>query len=505
MSSVLSFVIDSGRLVPTTIEVTTQRGLPGFHFVGLPLAQQRQIKQLTQAIFTSLGLKLPALKIIFGFHPAVFQPNQDQLQAAIVALLIHKLTNEYDLRSTAILGCLNLSGALLPARGVVAAIEYVAKQHQHTLIIPDAQKEQVYSPPHGVILSINNLKELTKLDPRRALYHQLPSIATSHRPTPTQTQHSSYTPENFIGQEHTKQALTTAIAGNHNLVLIGPPGYGKSQLIHSFLELAPELPWSKQILVASQRSLDASNHWLDVSNQWWLAKPPVLTIDPSTQAWLKPKLTPRLVSTVQHGFLVLEELPLFSKENLHNLQALIDAHPEITVIASCNPCACGWAGSISQVCRCSPHHLSQYWRRVSGALWDRFAIQVFTDREFVVTYQEAAGTVTSCSSGFSAQITQAHHFQQKRWHPSQLPFNGKKSLQDILEYCAFTPAAQTHLNRLLKNKHHSWRKHGQMLALAQTIADKTAQEQVDVTQLLSAQNLQLPLDQLTQQTQTTNH
>ncbi len=362
------------------IEAVASQGLPGIHIVGLGDKAIREAAQRVRTALKSSGFALPPRKYTVNLAPADLRKDGSHYDLAIaVSLLIASGQLPQQKADNALFfGELSLSGELRSTHGALLAAD--CAQH-HTLsatYLPMASISEAQLIEGASLIPTPSLKALylhlrgVTLLPAAQLPPQKPEALQQPPIDP-------FSP--IIGQEHAKRALTIAMAGHHHLLLIGPPGVGKTLLAESAYALLPPLSRPQQITVGKLSLLAHEGH-RDVTPPF---RTPHHTVSPGRIIG-DSRGRPGEISLAHHGVLFLDELSLFRKETLDALRQPMESRfirigngklaqtlpADCIIIAAMNPCSCGYYGDSVQPCRCSDYQRRLYWQRLSGPLFDRF-------------------------------------------------------------------------------------------------------------------------------------
>jgi magnesium chelatase family protein len=366
-----------------SVEVHLAGGLPGFAITGLPTAAVRESKDRVRAALQTCGFPIPAQRVTVHLGPADVPKDGGRFDLAIALGVIKASQNcSWDADSTEFIGELALSGELRPVDGAVPAA-LACRDAGRRLIVPCANADEaslianarVYGAEHllDVIADLNGVKELSRVTARV-------------KPAPLRRVANL---SDVRGQAGAKRALTIAGAGGHNLLMMGPPGSGKSMLAERLRSLLPPLTEADMLRAASIASVAGDRlAWTRG------AEPPFRAPHHTTSALAlvggggKPR--PGEVSLADQGVLFLDELPEFSRAALEALREPMEtglveisrlrqriSFPAVfQLLAAMNPCPCGHLGDGTDRCRCSLARVQAYRARISGPLLDRFDMHI---------------------------------------------------------------------------------------------------------------------------------
>lgn len=487
-----SFAFSGIEARPVWVEVQISSGLPAFLIVGLPDKAVGEARERVRASFTSMGLALPAKRIVVNLVPADIpkEGSHFDLPIALALLTAMGVIPFEEVARFSAVGELSLDGSLNPVAGVLsAAIE--AASLNLGIICPAAQGEEALCGGDNAVLTPVNLP---------ALINHFNGVQILHPPTFTAAPAplAGQRPDlaDVKGMETGRRALEIAAAGGHSLLLSGPPGAGKSMLAARLPGLLPDL--------TPQESLEVSRIYSAaglLTGGKPLRRPPYREPHHSaSQPALiggGAKAKPGEISLADHGVLFLDELPEFSKTALEALRQPLEtgrvsiaralAHvtypARFQLIAAMNPCRCGYLGDASKECRKAPRCGEDYMARLSGPLLDRIdicvAMQPFTPLHYM------AETTGEASAPVAARVLAARQRQYKRQ-------DGQKNCEAGLEILEMSSAAQDMAQKVAARFRFSARGYTRMMRVARTIADLACEEAVLVNHVAEAATYRLP-------------
>jgi magnesium chelatase family protein len=370
-----------------TVEVHIAGGLPGFAVTGLPAAAVRESKDRVRAALSTSGYTVPASRITVHLGPADIPKTGGRFDLAIaLGVLLAQQDAAWPVAATEFLGELALNGDLRPINGALPAV-LAAQKAGHALVLPAANAAEAALVANAEVYVAQHLNEVVRhLSGGEPLARVAPQPAALEAATGPDL-------GDVRGQAFAKRALVVAAAGSHNLLMIGPPGSGKSMLAERLSGLLPPLEHNEMLRVASIAS---------VAGELRAAQP---TLTPpfraphhttSAQALVGGGTRPRPgeISLAHRGVLFLDELPEFSRGALEALREPLEsgvarisrvhdqlAFPaEFMLVGAMNPCFCGFRGDGTDRCKCTPAKLDQYRGRISGPLLDRFDLHIEVPR-----------------------------------------------------------------------------------------------------------------------------
>lgn len=461
---------------PVRVEVHVAGGLPGLTIVGLPNSGVREAKDRVRAAIQTSGYKLPPRRITVNLAPADLPKDGARFDLAI-ALGILQASGQLQAELTPyeFIGELSLSGALRPVCGVLSAT-LAARQAGRAIVVPQDSAAEAALTRHPAAWQAEHLLQVC----------QALSGETNWQPAQT-SHHNSAEPSSATadfaevrGQPRAKRALEIAASGHHNVLMLGPPGSGKSMLAQRFPGICPALTEQQAIELASVQS--ALSAGFDPA-QW--RRVPFRSPHHSCSAAAlvgggsHPK--PGEISLAHHGTLFLDELPEFNRHVLEVLREPLEtgqihlsrARQRVTyparfqLIAAMNPCPCGYLGDSNARCHCSAEQVQRYRQRISGPLLDRMDLQLSVPRlpgaDMLKPDHQGAET--------SAVIRQRVEAARQRQYARRGKCNSQLSATELAEDCRLDNTTQALLSQAAERLQLSGRGLHRVLKVARSIAD----------------------------------
>jgi magnesium chelatase family protein len=461
-----------------SVEVHLANGLPGLTIVGLPDAEVREAKDRVRAALQNSGFDIPARRITVNLAPADLPKESGRFDLAI-ALGILAASSQIpskELDRYEFAGELSLSGELRPVRGALAmafAMQRWGGGRVPSFILPYANADEAALVSDAQIYPARNLLEVcahfTATDENGRLLRHRSRGETSGAVYPDFA--------DVKGQKHAKRALEVAAAGLHSVLLMGPPGTGKSMLAARFPALLPPLNEEEALESAAVQSLAGA-----FKPDRWKQRPfrcPHHTTSGVALVGGGNVPRPGEVSLAHHGVLFLDELPEFERRVLEVLREPLEsghitvsraAHQadfpaRFQLVAAMNPCPCGWRGHPNGKCHCTSEAVQRYQDRISGPLLDRIDMQV--EVASMTPEGMAAEADGEPSEAIAARVAHAYKIQLVR----QGKPNQQLSTREIDRHCRLDAHGERILRGAMAHMHWSARAYHRVLKLARTIAD----------------------------------
>lgn len=481
-----------------TIEVNSSRGCM-FYLVGLPDSAVKESHQRIISAIQVSGYKMPTSNIVINMAPADIRKEgaSYDLPLAIGILGSHELVKPDKLSRYMLMGELSLDGSIKPVKGALPIAIKAREEGFEGLIVPQQNAREAAVVNKLKVFGVNNIKEVIGFFNGQQELNQV-TVNTREEFYAHQDEY----PFDFAdvkGQENVKRALEVAAAGGHNVIMVGAPGSGKSMMAKRMPSILPPLTLAESLETTKIHSVAGklgSNSSLITQRPF---RDPHHTISQTALVGGGTNPQPGEISLAHNGILFLDELPEFSRNVLEVLrQPLEDRHITVSrvrysidypasfmLVASMNPCPCGYYNHPTKACVCSPGQVQRYLNKISGPLLDRIDIQI----EIVpVPFEKMSDTTpVESSSTIRQRVIAARNIQTERFrnHPG-IYCNAQMTSRLLALYAQPDEAGLRLLKNAMSRLNLSARAYDRILKVARTIADLENSAQIQASHLAEA-------------------
>ena len=474
-----------------TAECYISNGLPGFDIVGLPDAAVKEARERVRAAAKSSGLGFPVSRITVNLAPASQKKAGTHYDLPILLSILCALGSvRRPSSSDAFLGEVSLDGSVRPVSGVLPMALAAKREGIRRLFVPAENAPEATLSRGPAVIPVRTVRELADALNGAITLAEEPLWVPSgeHRQEPDF--------KDVLGQENVKRALEVAAAGSHNVLLIGPPGSGKSMLSKRLPSILPDMTWEESLEVSQVYSVMG----LLTRQQPLITRRPFRsphhTVSNAGLAGGGTNPRPGEISMAHKGVLFLDELPEFRKDTLDMMRQPLEdgsvtisrvsgsvTYPaEFMLVCAMNPCKCGWYGDPSGRCKCSEFAVENYRSRISGPLLDRIDIVVEVPGvhfEDLRRREEAEP-----SAEIRKRVNAARDIQNRRFGGRIC--NARMGPEELRRYCALSPESAGLMKNAFDTMGLTARSYDRILKVARTVADLDGSEEIQPQHIAEA-------------------
>lgn len=496
LAKINGFALDGLDGYAVTVEADISNGLPSYELVGLASTATKESKERIRSAIKNSGYLYPQKKITVNLAPADTKkegPSFD-LGIAIAILCASEQIKSKIYKNYVFIGELGLDGGLRHVNGIMPLIISAMQQGYKNFILPTCDAVEASYVGGINAYAFDNLVEVADF----LKGSEKEPVLTREFSAEEAVGVKGFDFKDVKGQTVAKRALEIAVSGGHNVIMIGPPGGGKTMLAKCVPSIMPDMTFEEAVEVTKIHSIAGE---LDQSVGIVRRRPfrsPHHTVTIPALIGGGTKSKPGEVSLANLGVLFLDEMPEYQRNALESLrqpledrkisvsrvQRTINYPANFMLVASMNPCPCGNYGSKTSECRCTPQQIHNYLSRLSAPLLDRIDLQIEVDN---LTYDEFRGKEQAESSAeIKVRINKAREIQRKRFLGDGILTNAEMTENLIKKYCAIDEQSERLLKMAFERLNLSARGTSRILKVARTIADLDGSENIKSSHLAEA-------------------
>jgi magnesium chelatase family protein len=489
VSEINTVTFNGINTVDVNVQVSISPGLPAFNIVGLPDKTIAESKERIRAALNSIALAMPPKRVVINLAPADLMKEGSHFDLPIMIGILVGLNviPAEAVEHFTVIGELGLNGQILPVNGILPAAIKAATRNMGIICPQENGSEALWSGNDSIIAApnllglINHFKGISYIAPPPPV--EIPQDVSSNK-------HLDF--KDVIGQETTKRILEIAAAGNHNVLMIGSPGAGKSMLAARMPSILP--PMSPEEILETSMIYSVMG---EIKNgQLNYTRPFRAPHHSASQVAIvggghSKRIMPGEISLAHNGILFLDELPEFSRAIIDSLRQPLETK-EISIsrassyvkypanfqlIAAMNPCRCGYLNQPNQQCSKAPKCGEEYQNKISGPIIDRF--DLFVEVHTIPEYEHGLVAKNETSEEIKQRVTKARLFQKERFKNASYKTNASLDGDLLYSNTKIDDDSKNLLNSFAKKMSISMRSYNRILKVSRTIADLEQKDHIE--------------------------
>lgn len=491
VSKINCMTITGIDVVPVVVETDVCNGLPSFDMVGLLASDIKESRERVRTAVRNSGYFIPPKRITINFSPANIRKNGTCFDVAVAVSILHALgIIRCDLSDKLFVGELSLNGGLVKINGALPMILQAAAMGLRRCFVPVENLGECSFVQNVEVIGVRNLNEIVMILSGGHIYSE--KVSVSARP-----QEFSYDFSAVKGQELAKKAAEIAAAGMHNMLMVGPPGTGKSLIAKAMPSIMPDMGSDEQIEVSKIQSIAGILQGGLATQRPFRSPHHTATVAAMIGGGINPK--PGEVTLANGGILYMDEFPEFSGRVIETLrQPMEEGEIHISrtggvyrfparfmLLASMNPCRCGYYPDRNR-CSCTERDVKKYMEKVSGPVMDRIDLCVHMNP--VGFHELQKDGAAESSAAIRKRVSAAVNIQRKRYRSEPIRFNSELSGESLKKYCVLGKEEEALVRKIYEMFSLSVRGYEKLIKVSRTIADLKGGNDItaqDITEALA--------------------
>lgn len=503
VSKVNCCAITGAEVIPVYVETDICSGLPSFDMVGLLSSEVKESRERVRTAIKNSGFMLPPRKITINLSPANIRKAGTYFDLPISASILKALgIINKSLDNFMIAGEVSLNGDVIKVNGILPMVLIAASKKIRICIIPWGNYGECNLIQGTDILGVKNLSDVVRiLDMSESeLAEEVKRQKNTYKQESIQEELiRTYDFADIYGQTQGKIGAQIAAAGRHNLLMIGPPGSGKTAIARTMPSILPDMTFEERIEISKIHSISGNLNGRLIERRPFRSPHHTTTVSGMTGGGVNPK--PGEVTLAHGGILYMDEFPEFSRAVLETLRQPLEDKKivisrnrgkyefpaDMMLVASMNPCRCGYYPDRNR-CSCTEHDVHKYLNKVSGPILDRFDLCVYLNK---VKYSQMKEKEES-SADIKKRIDVAVEIQRERYKAEKISYNGQLEGTMIKEFCNLNKPERQLMKEIFEKFDLSMRAYGKVIKTARTIADLEERKDISKVDISKAITFRTP-------------